>query len=35
MTSDDVLGRTMNHEMNIQEANNINNSNKGVSSSKK
>jgi hypothetical protein len=23
MTSDDVLGRIMNHEMNIQEANNI------------
>jgi hypothetical protein len=35
MASDDVLGRIMNHEMNIQEANNINNSYKGVSSSKK
>jgi hypothetical protein len=35
MTSDDVLGRIMNHEMNIQEANNINNLYKGVSTSKK
>jgi hypothetical protein len=30
MTSDDVLGRIMNHEMNIQEANNIKNLYKGV-----
>jgi hypothetical protein len=35
MTSDDVLGRIMNHEMNIQEANNIQNLYKGVSTSKK
>jgi hypothetical protein len=35
MASDDVLGRIMNHEMNIQEANNINNLYKGVSISKK
>jgi hypothetical protein len=35
MTSDDVLGRIMNHEMNIQEANNIKNIYKGVSTSKK
>jgi hypothetical protein len=35
MTSDDVLGRIMNHETNIQEANNINNLYKGVSISKK
>jgi hypothetical protein len=35
MTSDDVLERIMNHEMNIHEANNINNLYKGVSSSKK
>jgi hypothetical protein len=35
MASDDVLGRIMNHEMNIQEANNIKNFYKGVSSSKK
>jgi hypothetical protein len=35
MTSDDVLGRIMNHEMNIQEANNIKNLYKGVSTSKK
>jgi hypothetical protein len=35
MTSDDVLGRIMNHEMNNQEANNINNLYKGVSTSKK
>jgi hypothetical protein len=35
MTSDDVLGRIMNHEMNIQEANNIKNLYKGISSSKK
>jgi hypothetical protein len=34
MTSDDVLGRIMNHEMNIQEANNTKNHYKGVSSSK-
>jgi hypothetical protein len=35
MSSDDVLGRIMNHEMNIQEANNIKNLYKGVSASKK
>jgi hypothetical protein len=35
MTSNDVLGRIINHEMNIQEANNINNLYKGVSTSKK
>jgi hypothetical protein len=35
MTSDDVLGRIMNHEMNIQEANNFKNLYKGVSTSKK
>jgi hypothetical protein len=35
MTSDDVLGRIMNHEMNIQEANNINNLYMGVLTSKK
>jgi hypothetical protein len=35
MTSDDMLGRIMNHEMNIQEANNIMNLYKGVSTSKK
>jgi hypothetical protein len=35
MTSDDVLGRIINHEMNIQEANNIKNLYKGVSTSKK
>jgi hypothetical protein len=35
MTSDDVLRRIMNHEMNIQEANNIKNLKKGVSTSKK
>jgi hypothetical protein len=35
MTSDDVLGRIMNHEMNIQEDNNINNLYKGISTSKK
>jgi hypothetical protein len=35
MSSDDVLGRIMNHEMNIQEANNIKNLYKGVSTSKK
>jgi hypothetical protein len=35
MTSDDVLGRIMNHEMNIQEANDIKNLYKGVSTSKK
>jgi hypothetical protein len=32
---DDVLGRIMNHEMNIQETNNIKNLYKGVSSSEK
>jgi hypothetical protein len=35
MTSDDVLGRIKNHEMNIQEANNIKNLYKGISTSKK
>jgi hypothetical protein len=35
MSSDGVLGKIMNHEMNIQEANNIKNFYKGVSSSKK
>jgi hypothetical protein len=35
MISDDVLGRIMNHEMNIQEANNIKNLYKGISTSKK
>jgi hypothetical protein len=35
MLSDDVLGRTMNHEMNIQEVKNINNLYKGVSTYKK
>jgi hypothetical protein len=31
MTSDDVLERIMNHEINIQEANNIKNLYKGIS----
>jgi hypothetical protein len=35
MTSDDVLGRIMNYEMNIQEANNIKKLYKGISTSKK
>jgi hypothetical protein len=35
MTSDDVLRRIMNHEMNIEEANNIKNLYKCVSTSKK
>jgi hypothetical protein len=35
ITSDDVLGRIMNHEMNIQEENIIKNLYKGVSTSKK
>jgi hypothetical protein len=35
MTSDDVLRRIMNYEMNIQKANNIKNLYKGISSSKK
>jgi hypothetical protein len=35
MTSDDVPGSIMNHEMNIQEANNIKNLYKGISTSKK
>jgi hypothetical protein len=35
MTSDNVLGRIMNHEMNIQEANNIKNLYNGISTSKK
>jgi hypothetical protein len=34
MLSDDVLERIMNHEMNIQEANDIKNLYKGVSTSK-
>jgi hypothetical protein len=34
MTSDDVLGRIMNHEINIQEANNMKNIYKGISTSK-
>jgi hypothetical protein len=34
MTSDDVFERIMNHEMNIQEVNNIKNLYKGVSTSK-
>jgi hypothetical protein len=35
MPSDVVLGRIMNHEINIQEANNIKNLYKGISTSKK
>jgi hypothetical protein len=35
MTSDDALGRIMNHEMNIQEANNIKKLYKGISISNK
>jgi hypothetical protein len=35
MASNDVLGRIMNHEMNIQEANNIKNLYNDVSTSKK
>jgi hypothetical protein len=35
MTYDDVLERIMNHEMNIQEANNIKNLYKGILTSKK
>jgi hypothetical protein len=35
MSSDDVLGRIMNHEMNIQEVNNIKDLYKSVSTSKK
>jgi hypothetical protein len=35
MTSDDVLGRIMKYEMNIQETNNIKNLYKGVLTSKK
>ncbi len=35
MTFDDVFERIINHEMNIQEANNIKNLYKGVSTSKK
>jgi hypothetical protein len=35
MSSDDVLGRIINHEMNVQEANNIKNLYKSVSTSKK
>jgi hypothetical protein len=35
MTSDDVLGRIINHETNIQEVNNIKNIYKGISTSKK
>jgi hypothetical protein len=35
MSSEDVLERIMNHEINIQEANNIKNLYKDVSASKK
>jgi hypothetical protein len=35
MTSNDVLGRIMNHEMNIQKVNNIKNLYNGVSTSNK
>jgi hypothetical protein len=35
MSSDDVIGRIMTHEMNIQETNNIKNLYNGVSTSKK
>ncbi len=35
VSSDDVLERIMNHKINIQEANNIKNLYKGVSTSKK
>jgi hypothetical protein len=35
MSSDDVLEKIMNHEMNIQETNNTKNLYKGVSTSKK
>jgi hypothetical protein len=35
MTSDDVVGSIMNHEMNIQEAKNFKNLYKGISTSKK
>jgi hypothetical protein len=35
MASDDVLGRIINYEINIQKANNIKNLYKGVSTSKK
>jgi hypothetical protein len=35
MTSDDVLGRIINHEMQIEEANHIKNLYKGISTSKK
>jgi hypothetical protein len=35
MSSDDVLGRIMNHEMNIQESNNVKNLYNDVSTSKK
>jgi hypothetical protein len=35
ITSDDVLRRIMNHEINIQEVNNIKNLYKRISSSKK
>jgi hypothetical protein len=35
MSSDDVLGKIMNHKMNIQETNNIKNLYKGVSTYKK
>jgi hypothetical protein len=35
MSSNDVLGRIKNHEMNIQGANNIKNLYKGISTSKK
>jgi hypothetical protein len=35
MSSDNVLGRTVNHKINIQEANNIKNLYNGISTSKK
>jgi hypothetical protein len=35
ITSDNVFGRIMNHEMNIQKANNVKNLYKGISTSKK
>jgi hypothetical protein len=35
MTLDDVLGRIINHEMLIKEANHVNNLSKGITSSRK
>jgi hypothetical protein len=35
MTSDDVLGRIINHEIYIEEANHINNLYKGITTTKK